>query len=49
MGEVAAVCGVRSASEGDVFRAQFLFYAGFAEDEDFAFLGREVEDSGDVD
>lgn len=46
---VAAEIWVRAADEGDVFGLEFLFYACFAEDEDFVFGGLKLEDPGDVD
>lgn len=46
--DVAAVGGVRPADEGDVLGAEFLFDAGFADDEDFALVWGELEDARDV-
>lgn len=46
--DVAAVGGVCAADEGDVLGAEFLFDAGFADDEDFALVWGELEDARDV-
>lgn len=48
-GNVAAEGGVGAADVGDGFGGELVFYAGFAEDEDFVFGGGEAEDAGDVD
>lgn len=47
--DVAAVGRVCGADEGDVLGAEFLLDAGFADDEDLALVGWEVEDARDVD
>ena len=41
--------GVGAAEEGDVFAAELVLDAGFAEDKDFVFGGGEGEDARDVD
>lgn len=40
--DVATVCGVCAADEGDVLGAQLLFNAGFADYVDFAFVLGEL-------
>ena len=47
--EVTAVGRVGAAEVGDAFGSEFGFNAGFAEDEDFVFVGGEFQDSGNVD
>lgn len=48
-GDGAFEGGVGAADVGDVFRVEFGFDAGFAEDEDGGFVFGAGEDAGDVD
>lgn len=48
-GDFAPVGWVGASDEGDVLGREFLFDAGFADYEDFALVGGEGEDAGDVD
>lgn len=48
-GDVATVGRVGAADEGDILGGEFLFDAGFADYEDFALVGGQGEDTGDVD
>ena len=48
LSEFAVVGGVCAADVWDAFGIEFLFYAAFAEDEDFVLWRRELENAGDV-
>jgi len=41
--------GVSTADERDIFGLEFLFDASFADNEDFALVLGEIENTGDVD
>lgn len=47
--DVASVLRIRAADERHVFGREFLLDTRFAEHEDFAFVGGQIEDAGDVD
>lgn len=47
--EIASYSGIGAADKRHIFVAEFLLNAGFAKDEDFAFVGGKFEDARDVD